>query len=187
MSLMVLIPPPIRIHFGKDLLSLKSNIMRTLLIILCCFTILSCKSREDLTLKQQNYLGDKLRFDGYYYTQNSVNDIDCFFFYRNGIIHTSTYGNSIEEIDVYYQNNTQSIYNISYRWGVYNVINDESIKFEKWISSDGGPNPTVLFNGTIINDSTLIIENPASSFGTSTYQFHKTPYKPDSSRVDFFD
>lgn len=74
-------------------------------------------------------------------------------------------------------------------WGIFNIKND-SIVFERWYPSSGGPFPAYLRSGKILNDTTFVITKSfRSKIGNEeqqlneTYHFRKFSPKPDSTNI----
>ena len=145
----------------------------TAIYLLLC---LGC-GKQKFELKRQDYTANNFRIDGFYYNEN-VRYI--YFFYKNGVIMHSGYmeNQSISDIEKYFNSyeNYKKMYEVPYYWGVF-IVEGKTIKLERWISSDGGGYPNLRFNGTVVNDTTLLIDKPS---GTNTYNFHQFSPKPDS-------
>jgi hypothetical protein len=72
--------------------------LRPLIIILATILI-SCRGErwdDDLTLPKQNYTGNELQVDGYYYNY-SDSHYEIYFFYRDG---TTLYGSAANESEL---------------------------------------------------------------------------------------
>jgi len=149
-----------------------------LLTVLPLFICGECDTRDRLHLARQDYTGDNLRLDGYYYSELHY---EYFFLYSNGVFINGGGGTTDIEIEKMYKNKTfnMNLYNLPYRWGVFRIVG-RTIWIEKWISGDMGPYKTIDFNGLILNDTTLLINHPAKSIGRDTFHFYKFNYKPDS-------
>ena len=173
---------------------MKTTILLIVLSVLSMF--LSCCSKlfpdEKLTLQRRDYAGNELRIDGYYYNVN-YNVISIYFLYRNGIIlYGYSYPNlNLDEIELKMLNN--DMYNNSYNkskanWGVF-IINEESIKIEKWEPSTGIGLPVYIREGNILNDTTFHItlsydpKGSNKSILNELYHFKKFAPKPDSTNV----
>lgn len=156
--------------------------MKKVLFILVLFLLFnnSCGHRKKFELIREDYLGDNIRLDGFYYNKP---ELTHFFLYRNGIMYSSdnTDENFNDLLD-YYKNpeNYNNVYNLPYYWGVFQIDNKD-IKFETWVSGDAfGGYSTRQFDGRIINDTTLIINDQG---GSNTFYFHKFSPKPDSTNT----
>ena len=147
--------------------------------------------REDdkLTLKREEFLGNQMRTDGYYYTNfGNPERIEIYFFYRNGVL---LYGASeavseLEGLESKYRDGTyyNMAINHNYYWGIF-VVEDSSLKFERWYPSQK-PHYTFINFCEIINDTTFHISKIMRSNGSEesnldyTFHFKKFSPKPDS-------
>ena len=149
---------------------------------------------DELNLVRQNYKGDELRIDGYYYRNiNIYNTIyyQMFFLYSNGVIFggISTKETGLAEFEVkfadgtFYNNYSQFIY----YWGLFE-INNEKIIYEKWMST-WPPYQAYTYEGEILNDTTFVItesyrivngEITEYEVENKTFHFKKFSPKPDS-------
>ena len=143
---------------------------------------------QKLALNKVDYNGSNIRIDGYYYTQYN-NIYRIIFLYRNGVIFS---GGDVYMMDILdYENKyidgsfwTTKCKNKLY-WGVYNIT-DEKIEYEKWYPASGGPLPSYINSGKIINDTTFVITKSMRSNGSNVqdeydvYHFKKLSPKPDS-------
>ena len=140
---------------------------------------------DELSLQRQDYYGKELRLDGIYYHEivgGEYRIYQRYALFRNGVIRDL---GGTKEID------DPRIPSGSYKdeWGVFQINNNE-IKFERWIpSAGGGINPAYLSSGTIINDSTFqITQRYRNQNGQKTevsaeyeiYHFKAFSPKPDS-------
>lgn len=172
----------------------------TTLILLSIFISLfsCCKSLippdDKLTLTRENYDGNELKIDGYYYRLDYTKAegyYDTYFFYKNGIV---LYPGTISESTLnkfieYLQNFDKSKNNYKSSWGVF-LITDSIIKFEKWYPSSAfEPTPTYIREGKILNDTTFQITKTYRGNGSELkvvdeiYHFKKFSPKPDSTNV----
>ena len=158
------------------------KIMRNTLLFVLIFGLFICGkcNREKLHLKRQNYIGNNIRIDGFYY--NKPNKAH-FFLYSNGIYYDggNLFIGTLADMEYHYTNNlyNKNSYNLPYRWGVF-LIFDNKIVIEKWISSDMmAKYPTLQFDGIIINDTTLALHYLDDKTKRDTFYFHKCNHKPD--------
>ena len=151
------------------------------------------KNDAKLTLKLTPFFSNKLRIDGFYYSgqQNNYTD-NITFLYKNGVI--VNYGsfasynfNTIEE-QLQSENFVAKIKSIKYGWGVF-LIDGNIIKYEQWYASNGGPYPTFVREGKILNDTSYHIHEAYKLVNgnkteitnlNETYYFRKYSPKPDS-------
>jgi hypothetical protein len=135
-------------------------------ILLISVFLVSCKKDrhdEELNLQQIPYSGNELRIDGFYYqTIESTNSTKVFFLYSNGIIlggfnypGSNWESTLIEDVISGEYHNTSVRYKSS--WGLYQ-IQDSTIIFEKWYSASPGWHEAFAREGTILNDTTFLIE-----------------------------
>lgn len=150
---------------------------------------------DDLFLSRQNYTGNQLRIDGYYYNEyGSGNETrrEIYFFYRNGILLKGGVPLltelSIRENE--FKNGTYYNYvkDSKLDWGVFQ-INGNNIKYEHWYPNSIGPLRAVIHEGIILNDTTFLITQTYRmkdgnktdvSFENLLYRFKKLSPKPDS-------
>lgn len=143
---------------------------------------------EELTLAKQPYNGNELKLNGYYYYLHNGFVFHTYFFYKNGVC---LYGNSFYQDDMFEGMNQvflsdNFLHNLhKHNYGVFQIIND-SIVFEKWAIGEG-PKPVTRYLGTILNDTTFIINQHKSPHSGEVYQsnnevfhFHAFSPKPDS-------
>jgi len=142
--------------------------MKTLLLsILLSFVMISCKKLglfqdDELSLSRQDYTGNQLRIDGYYffeYTNSSIDYVSIYFFYKNGIILSggSKLLSELPELEDSYRDGTfyNHVKSIKFLWGVYQ-IEGINLKFERWFPSEK-PYRAYVREGVIFNDTTFII------------------------------
>lgn len=158
----------------------------------CCKSLIP--PDDELTLIRQDYHGNKLRIDGYYYHLNYTKEMDyydIYFFYSNGVIlYIGTLSESkITNIDEYISRTEHNYKTGKTGLGVY-IIQDSLIKFEKWYPSSAfEPTPTYIREGKILNDTTFHITKTYRGNGTELkeadeiYNFKKYSPKPDSTNV----
>lgn len=154
-------------------------------------TYISACITTKLTIEKQNYKGNQLRIDGYYYQKHEGKYYSLYFFYRDGTILYGGGGFTEKELLEQEKQFTSEAWlkatrNSKIDWGVF-IINDGSIAFERWYPSSGGVPPVYLRSGKILNDTTFVI-NKAINSGkpteqrtkNETYFFKEFSPKPDS-------
>ena len=172
---------------------------KTIIIIFILVISLSSKCKwynipdDELNIVKQNYKGDELRIDGYYYYVSVVDETtyyQIYFLYSNGVILGGVLVDEKKLIEMeedfidgtYYD---RSII-IKHRWGLF-VIND-SINFERWYPIQG-PLPIVTHIGVVLNDTTfhiseryILVNGQKTEIldRNETYHFKKFSPKPDS-------
>lgn len=159
--------------------------MKTLIMLTMVFNLLNCEKEKDdkLNLVQQDFNGDQLRIDGFYYTEKESYDgiiYSRYALYKNGIIR---YLGAPLDIDKIFNSG-----NYKTDWGIFNIENN-NIQFERWYPSSGGPLETYVRAGIILNDTTFhITESYRLLNGEKTqyrlkdeiYHFKQFSPKPDS-------
>ena len=105
---------------------------------------------DNLSIQRENYSGNQLRLDGYYYRYiNEEYYFPKLFFYNNGVIlEIGGRFKTFEEVEeylnrIYIENSNYNSNKLS--WGVYRVEND-NIKFEKWYPGSGGGFPGIVLS-----------------------------------------
>lgn len=149
------------------------------LLLIISLLVASCTSLVPLSIERQEYNGNNLRIDGLYYLPGEY----YFFLFQNGVYFdggsTGLNLNAIEEL-YFNKSFNKNVYILPYCWGIFNIQGNQ-INIEKWTSTDAfAPYKTTKFSGQVLNDTTLIINHPASSIGSDTFYFHQFMYKPDS-------
>jgi hypothetical protein len=174
--------------------------MKTLLLVLFLSLVMpSCKKidlfqDDELTLSRQDYTGNQLRIDGYYYFEyinSSIDYVSILFLYKNGIILSggASLLSELPDLEESYRNGTfyNHIKNIKFGWGVHQ-IEGSKIKFEQWYPSEK-PYKTYVSEGAILNDTTFqITQSYRNQDGKRTevdskseiYHFREFSPKPDS-------
>lgn len=151
---------------------------------------------DELSIQKMPFAGNQLRTDGYYYQLKDQTFFTIYCFYRNGIILYLGGGYSssqLIELESRIQNG--SYYNdakkYKYFWGIFNIENN-NIKFERWYASSGGPLPTYVREGNIVNDTTFNIteiyrikkgKKTEVANENETYHFKAFSPKPDSTNT----
>jgi len=148
-------------------------------------------------MKKKPYIGNKLRLDGYYYSNpDSQGLISVAMFYRDGFcFHFSTSlsksSDTLNFIENRFLKNDDFISRIKQRpsfIGVYQV-RGESIKFETWWFEVALYTTSATRYGKILNPTTLLIENRVdnrykTSFSENQiYRFKQFSPKPDSTNT----
>jgi len=162
-----------------------------LISLLICFSYTGCKKLfkdDDLSLPRENYYGDAIKLDGYYY-HHGTNSTYAFFLYRNGV-YLNAHGSSKTDLDVveremieYYD----KIRSWKYSWGVF-VIRGNILEVEGWRSVGWtGKLPVYKSFYIIENDTTLryikdIIDGRETE-KNEIYHFKQFSHKPDSTNV----
>lgn len=175
-----------------DLPMIKHH-FRILLVAISSIFLLACRGErwdDDLTLPQQDYTGNEIRIDGYYYNF-SDNRYSIFFYYRDG---TRLYGDAplAEELTAREQSFADGSYyelvkDSKTNWGRF-VVNGSEIKAEFWPPSTGGGLEAWTHSGTILNDTTFQMTKAWRSCKpkkkndfNEIWHFKKFSPKPDSS------
>ena len=147
-----------------------SFIIASLFGIFLCLSLLCCNKLfpdEKLTLPREDYLGNELRTDGYYYAFFSETNITAvMFLYRNGIS-ISQGGYATRDLDEIEKRVIKDKFNSKVHWGVF-VVNGNKIQHEKWVGSTG--------IGAVLNKGTGHIENDTTIHFTERYnsEYQKT-------------
>ncbi|MCK9451808.1 MAG: hypothetical protein M0Q90_08970 [Bacteroidales bacterium] len=148
---------------------------------------------DELVLQKQNYTGNQLRLDGYYYEEFEEKYYSIYFFYEDGTLLYGDGGFTKKEFIEHEKEFTKDVWLNgvkSYKayWGLFMIEND-SIVFERWYPSSGGPFPAHRRSGKILNDTTFLITKSIRSNGkeeqklNEIYHFKKFSPKPDSTNV----
>lgn len=174
---------------------MKRIIFSYILLFLLSFSCQKLITYKGFVLTQTSYIGNELRIDGYYYYieqqangNNKIRNISCF--YKNGILLNMGGGaSSLEEADEYIRRHyVESHPNLIYeylKWGLF-VIDNETIKFERYYPSDDITKWTYISEGVILNDTTFHITISYRSNGSDRYEkdeiyhFREFYPKPDS-------
>lgn len=162
--------------------------VKSILMYLLLLVLLSCSKLnppdDSISLIREDYNGDKLSFNGYYYTEIETYDgviFSRYAFYRNGIIRYLGSSNSLQEVN-FIMIETKQI------WGVFQIENN-NLKFERWYPSSSGPLKAYVREGEIFNDTTFrITESYRNQNGQKTeidkrdevFHFKSFSSKPDS-------
>jgi hypothetical protein len=147
---------------------------------------------EKLSLVRRPVNTNSLRIDGFYYEGDIAPDetTTVYYFYQDGTVYSpgSYRGEKFEEWITKESTSSDLIAQskkFKTSWGVFQIDN-EKIVFEKWEPSSGPLFEVYRQSGTILNDSTFIIEkvvngdDPLRNFIKEIYHFKKFKHKPDS-------
>jgi hypothetical protein len=166
--------------------------MKLLLVIFVAFFFSGCRVAEELVLRKQGRsmlttkLANSLKINGYFYSP--YEDGYCaFFLFENGnyFDEGALLGISdLNELDSIIVKVEQSQYtkNLYYRWGIYR-LEGSTILINRWLPGVGGPYPTQLLKGEILNDTTIKIAGLTENGTTNridTFHFRQFSPKPDS-------
>ncbi len=160
--------------------------MKIVIILAMLFNLLNCGKEKDdkLNLVQQDFNGNQLRLDGYYFTEKENSEGKIYIryaFYKNGIVRDL---GSTKDLNL--ENFLRG--NYKFDWGIF-VIDNEEIKFEKWYSNSIGPYLAYIRAGKILNDTTFHItesyrllngEKTEFKIRNEIYHFKQFSPKPDS-------
>ncbi len=145
----------------------------------------SCDSKISLALMDNQT--SSLRLDGIYLYEDSLDIVDMYFLYENGVILSrgSVNKDNLEDKLAQLESSTDEKYkSMKFLWGRY-LIDGDIIKFEKWATTDK-PYETFIREGKIVNDSTFVINkiyNKKLKYYRvidQTYKFRKTKSTPDN-------
>lgn len=179
-------------------------IKKSMNIIFMCVLLLFCnsckKSRfsdDELHLFKQDYKGNQLRIDGYYFRKEVFDGEETgvpFFLYKNGII-LNLGGFDVGNQNEWEQNingsEIETARNHKMSWGIF-IIEGSLIKFEKWYPSNSRNLPAYIREGIILNDTTFkITKSYRMQNGKKTetdkedelYYFKHFSPKPDSTNT----
>ncbi len=147
---------------------------------------------HDFTLEKIPYDKTQLRIDGYYYCIDSISYSKDYYqrfcFYKNGVVldlGSNAYPD-LETVDSMIYNNSYDYNEKRLNWGIFN-IEENVIKFEKYIASEGFNQYTYIRKGKILNDTTFRItlfycgqNDDENSVLDEIYHFRAFTPKPDS-------
>ena len=172
----------------------KQGIMKTkITYLLVLISILIACKKDELSIRRTPCASTQLRLDGYYYQKGGTPERwKVFFFYRDGTVFgafsflaTERLNVERELIDGTYSTTIKN--EVSY-WGLFEIDNSK-IQFEKWYPVNAGPTQAYVHAGSILNDTTFIIEevynmerNKKKDYRkeNSTFHFRFLNPKPDS-------
>jgi hypothetical protein len=145
---------------------------------------------EPLTFERKDNVTGKLKLNGFYIRRDSVNgnvQSSIYVLYQDGkLLYVGTFDEN--EFDTKYLTDAvilEKVRSTLPSWGLYEISRD-TISFEKWHYTGGAPKITYVRRGSILNDSTFIINQVARPDGSErtdvkeTYHFNKFHPKPDS-------
>jgi len=156
--------------------------------------ILGSSCADKFSLLREDNNSASLRLDGIYLSEDSLQIVDMYFFYENGIVLSrgSIQKDKLEsKIHNLAISQDEKYKSMKFLWGVYH-IEDDRIKFERWYPSDT-PYEAYIKEGKILNDTTFQIDKSYRTNGkvrrniNEKYQFRKTSSKPDSLNRWIFD
>lgn len=170
---------------------MKTIIFKSI-IIAALTSIFSCRGErwdDDLTLPKQDYTGNQLRIDGYYYRVTDNNSYNIYFYYRNGtVLHAGFVDfDNLAASEQEFMNGSYYSFakKYKYHWGRF-IINGTTIKDELW-KPNTGPFEAYTTEGIILNDTTFKMTRQWRSCKPKkdtefeeVYQFKKFSPKPDS-------
>jgi hypothetical protein len=170
----------------KIMTPLRNILALSVLVISFSSCFLLGGDPENLSLERQPYNGDELRLDGYYYEMIDGVLYSIHFIYKNGVLVNVGGADSMEEFEEKLRKGVyDDLTNYRIGWGVFH-IEGKNIKFEEWYPSSGGPMPTYIRAGEIINDTTFHITVSYKPDGSERrekderYHFKEFSPKPDS-------
>lgn len=164
-------------------------------LLLILFVTYSCKSYEpdpELIMKRLPYNGNKIRLDGFYFS-NRPNYTSYMFFYSNGIVFTrSGMDNKIVEINDILKD-MEFVREHKDRWKIFQINND-TLHLHGWENTGSGfigPIQVHSLNDEyykILNDSTLLFIKHTGYYNYTSdnnkyFYFKKCFPKPDSTNV----
>lgn len=163
-------------------------------IAIISFVVIGCAGYEPLLTKRENYIGNQLKTDGYYYLLTkedmgygyTTKIFDCLMLFNNGIYYNISHGGynpnlKIDSVLVKLDNEVKDQVkrqndNLNYRpyWGVFKVSNSK-IEIERWVTASGaGAYPTQIFIGEIKNDTTIHFHTLVGAYPVNTNNKKKT-------------
>ena len=176
-----------------------NRILTTALLLIIVASTFSCKDwfaylfeDEAYTLTREDYTGNQIRTDGYYFSYNyqDSNIVSITIFYRNGVVIDGVGGATLLEFEkdfstgIFYTNKKDYKGN----WGIFKVTNNV-VMIERVIASGGLRKLSFVDYGEILNDTTIHIYQNKSSYGGATsvkdetLHFKQFSPKPDSTNV----
>lgn len=172
-----------------------NRILITGMILIVVLFSFSCKDwfeDEDFSLTREEYSGDEIRTDGYYYnyyTQGS--DLASItILYRNGVVIDGIGGSSLLEFENRFSNGTfyKNVSKMKDVWGIYRV-EDNRIMIETIVAMGGFNRIAYTDYGEILNDTTIHFYKHKESYKNifknmnDTLHFKQFSPKPDSTNV----
>jgi hypothetical protein len=175
-------------------MDMKKIFAKSLILFFLLFT--SClKDNIPLSNVREDYTGDELRIDGFYYQKTPEGNINntLYFFYRNGIKFELQMKEKVKyPIDCISELTSERIESQrkrKYHWGIFK-INDNAFLSEQWSTPiDGNYVHTITQTGEIVSDTTFIITKFINTAGggaanvNASWYFSPYSPKPDSTNV----
>ncbi len=174
--------------------------MINILVLLMLFSIMTnCEkdklcNDDELSLQRNDYNGDQLRIDGYYFgdinRNSSMPFANIYFMYKNGVFFSQGAADldaaeaGTIDIDVENSFGKQS----KGLWGIFK-INGDTIEIERWRSTINGCEAILYERADILNDTTFIVRTreyynngkiEKEEKPNSTFYFRPLEVKPDS-------
>lgn len=133
-----------------------------------------------------DYSGTDFELNGYYYHKYETGYVALFFF-RNGVIYDTNAMldlKDLEELDTHLRENYvgKELTQLHWFWGVYKVDGNE-IRIDHWLPGTGGPYPTEVVQGRILNSTTLEIPWFEKDGNINQFRFREFSPKPDSTNT----
>ena len=159
----------------------KQFFILTLLILI----LVSCVSIQYIgygfSLTKQNYNGDQLKINGFYYNEYYKEHYRIVFLYSNGILINYSAGYAYNDI----VNSDSLVFELDYKkapiyyYGLFQIKQNKVI-IENW--GAGVENQSYLREGKILNDTTFILYNKDGNLilQDEIYHFKQYSPKPDS-------
>ncbi len=162
-----------------------------LVLVLSAIPFGSCKKAyedDKLRIVREDFNGDQLRIDGYYYIDYGTH-IEMHFLYRNGVYLAGDLvaksGLEQKEQEIRSGSWGEVVKGSKFRWGVFTVRGNE-ITYECWVPVSQGGFPTFTWKGDIQNETTFVMTSKRKSGNRNAetinevYHFKQFSPKPDS-------
>lgn len=173
-----------------------NRILITGIILIVVLFSFSCKDwfeDEDFSLTREEYSGDEIKIDGYYYYYYTQDPglASITIFYRNGVVIDGIGDRStLLEIENSFSNGKfyQGVSTIKDVWGIYRVENNQ-IMIERIVAMGGFNRIAYTDYGEILNDTTIHFYKHKESYKNifknmnDTLHFKQFSPKPDSTNV----
>lgn len=168
-------------------MELLKNVIIRLFLIITLITGCSIISQAPYIQNQEEFPADCIKIDGFYYYKWKDGGYSIKFVYGNGTI-LSLGGNpdknqSIREIaDEIIRRWQESDYQENkYLWGAI-FLEESKFQIKRWQAAGLSPDYVKTVSGSILSDSSFVIEsiNGKRLDETRVYQFHPYSPKPDS-------
>jgi hypothetical protein len=161
-------------------------------LIIFFLILSSCVFEDDLLRNtREDYLGDNLCLDGFYYYYDEGKIRGVKFLYRNGVsfevIGDDKERTKPEEVHTLLtKDRLERLKMDKDMWGIFN-IKGNNISLETWRIMSGNHH-SVIYSGAILNDTTFIItkrDHANSGVTNANYTYYFYPYspKPDSTNT----